>query len=226
MKKQELHPRTVSINQTQKNHSKKERCRALEWLSKEFPQAFDNTLSIRPLKIGIMQDIFLHADKASAVGVSKSKLREAVVLYTRRLDYLACLKLRERRVDLYGNEIADVTETEAECACTKIKKRIEKGAKNARKVMAEKGAFSVSYNTQSNSHYAKNHSSSSSSSSVDYISDYPSRNSMMNNSPGATKQPVLIKHKTARQYDPDAVARLKEKLGLSRESEKNTATIE
>src|SRR5262245_21314590 len=103
MRKQELHPRTAVINKAQKNKSKKARTDALLWLAANFPAAFDNSLRIRPLKIGIMDDILLYADKAEEVGISKSKLREAVVLFTRRLDYLACLKLRELRIDLQGN---------------------------------------------------------------------------------------------------------------------------
>lgn len=68
-----------------------------------------------------MSDILQHAEKAEQVGISKSKLREAVVLFTRRLDYLACLKAREVRIDLHGNPVAEVTEEEAEHASMKIK---------------------------------------------------------------------------------------------------------
>lgn len=126
MRKQELHPRTAVINKTQKNQSKKARADALLWLAANFPAAFDNSLRIRPLKGGIMNDILLHADKAAEVGISKSKLREAVVLFTRRLDYLACLKAREMRVDLQGNDVAEVSAEEADHAAAKIKKRVEK----------------------------------------------------------------------------------------------------
>lgn len=53
---------------------------------------------------------------------------------------------------------------------------------------------------------------------------YPPRSSTYNNL-NATPQPtrataVVVKNKTTRQYDPDAVARLKEKLGLSRSEKK------
>lgn len=138
MRRQELHPRTAVINKTQKNKSKKARTDALLWLAANFPAAFDNSIRIRPLKIGIMDDILLHGDKAHEAGVSKSKLREAVVLFTRRLDYLACLKLRELRVDLQGNEVGEVTAEEAEHAAAKIKKRVEKSIRNARKLQTEK----------------------------------------------------------------------------------------
>ncbi|OEH47560.1 RNA chaperone ProQ [Legionella parisiensis] len=142
MRRQELHPRTAVINKAQKNKSKKARTDALLWLAANFPAAFDNSLRIRPLKVGIMDDILLFADKAEEVGISKSKLREAVVLFTRRLDYLACLKLREMRVDLHGNEFGAVSEEEAEHAAAKIKKRVEKSVRNARKVQTEKSTSS------------------------------------------------------------------------------------
>lgn len=146
MRKQELHPRTAVINKNQKNKSKKARSDALLWLASNFPAAFDNSLCIRPLKVGIMEDILLHADKAAECGISKSKLREAVVLFTRRLDYLACLKLREIRVDLHGNEVAEVSADEADHAAAKIKKRVEKSVRNARKIMAEKTVSQFSTN--------------------------------------------------------------------------------
>ncbi len=221
MRKQELHPRTAVINKTQKNQSKKARHSALLWLAVNFPAAFDNSLRIRPLKIGIMEDIFLHADKAAEAGISKSKLREAVVLFTRRLDYLACLKLREARIDLQGNEAGEVSAGEAEHAAAKIKKRVEKSIRNARKVMTEKtisqlpASYQVKVNNQSVSD--------------DYVPTYPAR-SYATSSNIATPAPrtpaVMVKHKTTRQYDPDAVARLKEKLGLSKTLEDKKETVE
>ena len=233
MRKQELHPRTVVINKTQKNKSKKARTDALRWLATNFPTAFDNSVRIRPLKTGIMDDILLHADKALEAGISKSKLREAVVLFTRRLDYLACLKLREMRVDLQGNDFAEVSAEEAEHAAAKIKKRVEKSVRNARKIMAEKSAPHYSANHQPASYQPKsgsssNNSSQSSSASDDYLPTYPARSYGAQNAPAqpVRSAAVVVKHKTTRQYDPDAVARLKEKLGLSRSLEEKKETVE
>lgn len=233
MRKQELHPRTVVINKTQKNKSKKARTDALRWLATNFPTAFDNSVRIRPLKTGIMDDILLHADKALEAGISKSKLREAVVLFTRRLDYLACLKLREMRVDLQGNDFAEVSAEEAEHAAAKIKKRVEKSVRNARKIMAEKSATHYSANHQPASYQPKsgsssNNSSQSSSASDDYLPTYPARSYGAQNAPAqpVRSAAVVVKHKTTRQYDPDAVARLKEKLGLSRSLEEKKETVE
>jgi ProP effector len=212
MRKQELHPRTAVINQKQKNLSKKARLDALSWLSKTFPAAFDNRLRIQPLKLGIMDDILIHADKAEKAGISKSKLREAVVLFTRRIDYLTCLKAREMRIDLEGNTVAEVTEEDALRASLKIKKRVEKSAKSARKNLADLAAQPY-----------KKHTPSVSSPTPDFVPFYPERAPAysLHNSVLATPArvtPVTVKHKQTRAYDPDAVARLKEKLGLSRKS--------
>ncbi|MFT4058473.1 MAG: ProQ/FinO family protein [Legionella sp.] len=222
MRKQELHPRTAVINKSQKIQSKKARADALLWLAATFPAAFDNSLCIRPLKTGIMDDILQHADKAVEAGISKSKLREAVVLFTRRLDYLACLKLREQRVDLYGNDVAEVSAEEAEHAAAKIKKRVEKGVRNARKMLAEKSA---SHQLPTSYTSGVNHQANA---ADDYLPTYPVRSYAAQNvsAQPARSAAVVVKHKTTRQYDPNAVARLKEKLGLSRGLGEKKETIE
>lgn len=194
MRKQIIHQRTAAINQKQKNQSKKCRLDALHWLQITFPAAFDNTKQIRPLNIGIMHDILVYAPQAEAQGISKSKLREAVVLYTRRLDYLACLKAREYRIDLLGHPSVQVSEEEAERAATKIKKRIEKTLKNAKKVTPSPAE------TLPRSKIME----MTSRSDGDRLLLEPS-----------IARSVSVTHKQSRAYDPQVVARLKEKLGLS-----------
>ncbi len=215
MRKQELHPRTAIINQKQKNLSKKARVEALGWLAATFPRAFDNTVTIQPLSLGIMVDILAYADKASEAGISNSKLREAVVLFARRIDYLTCLKAREMRIDLDGNPMSQVTEEEAALAAAKIKKRVEKSAKNARK-NSTSPSFTKPFSQRQVSAPAN-----------EFTPYYPERApaySVQNsNTPAARTASVTVTHKQTRQYDPDAVARLKEKLGLSR---KNLETVE
>lgn len=220
MRKQELHPRTAVLNNVQKNHSKKARLEALVWLAEQFPLAFDNELRIRPLKAGIMEDILLHADAAAKAGISKSKLREAVVLFTRRLDYLACLKTREMRIDLEGHAVVAVTEEEAEHAAVKIKKRVEKSARNARKYLAEKSTLPGQNSMSAPGFSTVKAGTEVSGVAADYLPIYPSRGSSYKDAiaptPPVKASSVIVKHKTTRAYDPSAVARLKEKLGLSR----------
>lgn len=218
MRNQELHPRTAVINKKQKNLAKKARQDALNWLTVQFPKAFDNTVSIQPLKIGIMDDILQHADNAVQAGISKSKLREAVVIYTRRIDYLTCLKAREMRVDLEGNPVSTVTEDEAAKASSKIKKRVEKSAKNARKSNSSpstRPTYQAAPKVAPGNSFSMEQDSASA-----YYADRPALYSMANTQKPARATAVTIKHKTSRQFDPDAVARLKEKLGLAKVEEK------
>lgn len=221
MRKQELHPRTAVINKAQKNQSKKARSQALLWLAANFPLAFDNTLRIQPLKIGIIEDIMQHASQAAEAGISKSKLREAVVVFTRRLDYLTCLKAREMRIDLQGNEASQVTESEAEDAANKIRKRIEKSIKNANKAPVEKSTSKITSASFMHREPTSN--------SEDFLPIYPARAPILSTASenGSSKAPsITVKTKSTRAFDPDAVARLKEKLGLSRNLEAKKETAE
>lgn len=197
MRKQALHPHTAAINQKQKNQSKKAKLDALNWLAREFPLAFDNRQQIQPLSLGIMNDILKHAHKAEAEGISKSKLREAVVIFTRRIDYLTCLKARETRVNLYGEPTEMVTEGDAERAALKIKKRVEKSLKNARK---------PTFDNEKITHFPV---------STEAPISFQSMATERTTCATARSTSTTVKHKQARPYDPDLVARLKEKLGIS-----------
>ncbi|MCX7116962.1 MAG: ProQ/FinO family protein [Legionellales bacterium] len=211
MRKQELHPRTEIINKKQKNQARSARYEALLWLATTFPAAFNNSELIRPLKLGIMNDILSHAENALEVGLSRSKLREAVVVFTRRIDYLTCLKAREMRIDLEGNPVSPVSEEEASHAAMKIKKRVEKSTRNARK----EAKPASHHSTKS----ADKISPPSEHQRTPYYPEYPPAFSAQNSLQPARTSSVLVKHKSSRAYDPDAVARMKERLGLSRPRE-------
>ena len=201
MRKQTLHPRTAVINQKQKNQSKKTRLDALHWLQLTFPGAFDNRSKIQPLNVGIINDILAYAEQAAAVGISKSKLREAVVLFTRRLDYLICLKAREMRVDLLGNPVVAVSEEDAERAALKIRKRIEKSIKNMRKPELFQAEHPKRINRIET---ARAHPT------------FAPAHAGLSGETGATR--VTVMHKQ-RPYDSVAIARLKEKMGIAQKVE-------
>lgn len=207
MSKQALHPLTQIINKKQQSKSRQSRLEAKQWLAKTFPKAFDDTLSIHPLKTGILQDILAHAEKAASEGISKSKLREALVAYTRRIDYLTCLKAREMRIDLEGKTTVQVTEEEAAQAAAKIKKHIEKSAKIARQNASQpnkkSNLLSPMQLTQESDTY---------SSDMDFDHRFAATAT-----PNRTTTAVIIKNKSNKTFDPEAVARLKERLGLSRQ---------
>lgn len=213
MRRQELHPRTAVINKAQKNQSKIARNKALTWLAATFPEAFNTTTRIRPLKINIIQDIFDYLKTEPASDISLSKIREALVVFTRRLDYLACLKARESRIDLLGNPIAAVTAEDAEKAAQKIKKRIEKNTKNA-----SKSQLDTSHSSTLKLSYSPVNRANSVESDPHYIERPPMFSSQSTTVSASKVSATTIKHKSARQFDPDAVARLKEKLGLSRQT--------
>lgn len=216
MRKQVLHPHTAAINLKQKNLSKKAKLDALNWLACEFPHAFDNRLCIRPLSLGIMEEILQQADRAALVGISKSKLREAVVIFTRRVDYLACLKAREMRINLHGHPTDMVSDEDAERAAVKIRKRIEKSMKNARRVTT------TTKKTPQVKHAYPTESSPSQGAILSCSERQPMYQTQAQS--GATTPrvaSVMVKHKQARQYDPDLVARLKEKLGISRRADES-----
>lgn len=216
-RKQELHPRTAAINKVQKNSSRHCKNKALQWLTQQFPEAFDNSLRIRPLKQGIMDDILAFAEQAAAAGISKSKLREAVVIFTRRVDYLTCLKAREMRIDLQGNPVAQVSEEEAERAANKIRKRVEKSIRNAKKAAPVKSpAFYGDWDD----------APTAAASREPRMPIYPPKPTTVATATPAKTTTVMIKNKPSRAYDPGAVARLKEKLGLSMQREDDKALSE
>ena len=195
MRKNELHPRTKVLNQQQKCKSRQARQTALTWLTQQFPKAFDTKTSIYALQIGIMQDILQHAGEAEKVGISKAKLRQAVVAFTRRLDYLACLKTQGERINLQGEVVGSVSSEEAVKAGEKIKKWVEKSIKNQKKNLIAAPSFqNLSPRTES----------------WDAVI---SKESM------PKKTEVLIKTRGSKAFDPEAVLRLKSKLGINKKLE-------
>ncbi|NDH08857.1 MAG: activator of prop osmoprotectant transporter [Gammaproteobacteria bacterium] len=191
MKKNQLHPRTAIINVKQKNHCRLARRNALQWLTEQFPKAFDTTVQIYPLSIGVMDDILSYAKAAELAGISKSKLRQAIVVFTRRIDYLASLKSGGVRVNLQGESCGIVTEEQALAAALKIKKRVEKNIRNHRHSsfleaqVARTAAEPLKYR-----HVEREHELA------------------------PKKTEIVFKNKTTKTVDPKAVERLKSKLGL------------
>lgn len=123
----DLHPKTAEINKLQQAASKQQRQHVLKWLAEHYPKAFDTEVRINPLKIGIVDDLFNEINALEELPFSKSKLRQALVCFTRRMDYLTALKMRNPRVDLEGNIVAEVTEEEANSAAQRIHQQIAKG---------------------------------------------------------------------------------------------------
>lgn len=88
-------------------------------LSDQFPNCFTIKGDIKPLKIGIFQDIVERL--AEDEHFSKTKLRLALRLYTASWRYLYSIKEGVNRVDLDGNACDVVTSEQASHALAQLK---------------------------------------------------------------------------------------------------------
>lgn len=278
-----IHPRTEQVNKQQVQDANKLRVDALEWLAETFPEAFNTEKRVRPLKKGILQDVLDYIEENSIeTEHSRTKIREAIIMFTRRMEYLVCVKCRNDRIDLNGEFAGEVTDEEAEYSAEKIRLHVEAAIEKAEKPprsrryeACEKFAPRLrdvirkeqqnrsrphsqrshsSSHQQHNQHRGHNHNdnhgnshhyhkSPSSHHQHTGMNGYPSDhaynnynnqqhmpmtdngNNSLSASPssagmvnqGAQTQ-VTVKRKVAKKIDPDAVARLKEKLGIKKES--------
>jgi ProP effector len=107
-------------------HSKIRRIRqTLAWLQTTFPLAFFSK-DQKPLKIGIQHDIFKHLDDMALVDSadtttlptlpSRIAIRQALSYYSNNIYYQKSLVNRDKRIDLDGVEVADITDLEQEHA--------------------------------------------------------------------------------------------------------------
>ena len=105
-------------------NSKKDKRLVIEWLSESFPAAFFKKASqVKPLKLGILEDIFGFYDCLEAPPFSKRAIREALNYYSGSKVYLNCQKIESPRIDLYGNEVDVVTDEQAKYAHGKYQTR-------------------------------------------------------------------------------------------------------
>lgn len=108
----------LDIYMTQIQHpSKKEKLNTIAWLIEYFPAAFfKHSKHVKPLKIGIFDDIIDFYERLASPPFSKKVLREAINYYSSSPAYLSCQKKDTPRVDLYGNDVDLVTEEQAKYA--------------------------------------------------------------------------------------------------------------
>lgn len=97
--------------------TKKDKLIIIDWLIEHFPAAFfKKTRSIKPLRIGIFEEISDFYHRLDATPFSKKALREALSYYCTSPAYLSCQKVDTARVDLFGNEMEVVTQDQAKYA--------------------------------------------------------------------------------------------------------------
>ncbi|MCP0913437.1 MULTISPECIES: ProQ/FINO family protein [Legionella] len=104
--------------------AKKEKLKTIDWLIEHFPAAFFKKANqVRPLKIGIFDDIIDFYERLDAPPFSKKTLREALNYYSASPAYLNCQKENTARVDLFGNEVDVVTGEQAKYAQQRYQQR-------------------------------------------------------------------------------------------------------
>ncbi|KFA59677.1 hypothetical protein A9G48_02345 [Gilliamella sp. wkB18] len=121
-------------NQFQLTNSKE----IIAYLAQQFPNCFAIEGEVKPLKIGIFQDILSRLNGKAEL--SKTKLRVALRTYTMSWRYLYSIKVGLHRVDLDGNEGELITQEQMEYAQQqlkeskdKVKERLKEQAKDKRK---------------------------------------------------------------------------------------------
>jgi ProP effector len=96
---------------------KRDKLSIIDWLIEHFPAAFfKKTRHIKPLKIGIFEDIIDFYNRLDARPFSKKSLRTALTYYCTSPAYLNAQKQNKARLDLFGNEIDIVTDEQAKYA--------------------------------------------------------------------------------------------------------------
>ncbi len=106
---------------------KKNKLQVIDWLIENFPNAFfKKGNQIKPLQIGIFDEIISFYDRLESPPYSKKALRESLSYYSSSPRYLICQKTGAARVDLYGNEIDIVSEEQAKYAHQRYQERYSK----------------------------------------------------------------------------------------------------
>ncbi|WP_440877439.1 RNA chaperone ProQ [Thalassotalea sp. PLHSN55] len=94
------------------------------YLTEKFPACFSIEGPAKPLKVGIFQDL---AEKlADDETVSKTRLRQALRHYTSSWRYLKAIKVGQHRVDVDGNQVAEIDQEQADYASKTLQESQEK----------------------------------------------------------------------------------------------------
>ncbi|MDF1646339.1 MAG: ProQ/FinO family protein [Legionellaceae bacterium] len=96
---------------------KQQKLKIINWLIEYFPAAFfRKTRYIKPLKIGILEDILAFHQQLDTPPFNKKILRDALTYYCTSPAYLSAQKEGKERIDLFGNEMGLVTSEQAKYA--------------------------------------------------------------------------------------------------------------
>jgi len=101
----------------------------ITYLTEKFPECFSIKGPVKPLKVGIFQDL---AERLSDDDtVSKTRLRQALRHYTSSWRYLKAVKVGVFRVDIDGKDVAEIDEEQANYASKTLKESQEKFGNNS-----------------------------------------------------------------------------------------------
>ncbi|WP_419420570.1 ProQ/FINO family protein [Legionella sp. D16C41] len=118
--------------------AKKDKQMIINWLIEHFPNAFfKKSRQVKPLQIGIFDEIVEFYDRLDSPPFSKKALREALSYYSSSPAYLNCQKADSARVDLYGNEVDVVTTEQAKYAYQRYQQRYVEKKDNANATTAK-----------------------------------------------------------------------------------------
>jgi ProP effector len=118
--------RALAMNQATTG-LKIEKMRVLQWLIEHFPLAFSTTPSqVKPLKIGIFDDIIDLYERFDTPPFSKKRLRTTINHYSGSRAYLLSQKPDAARIDLFGQPVDIVTIEQAAYAKTRYQTRYTK----------------------------------------------------------------------------------------------------
>ena len=142
---------TTPTEQNQKLTSTKD---VIAYLVAEYPCCFSLSGEVKPLKVGIFQDL---AQKLAADSpISKTQLRQALRVYTSSWRYLAATKQGVARVDLEGIAGDIIDEQQAEHAAVTLKESKAKAAEKRKSKLAVAKTGSVASNSEATADKPRN----------------------------------------------------------------------
>ena len=138
MKTEQQSTETPSEVTTDETESKRTSTKdIIAYLAEKFPACFSIQGPVKPLKIGIFQD--LSEQLAEDQTISKTRLRQALRHYTSSWRYLKAVKLGVHRVDVNGKQVAEIDQEQADYAAKTLKDSQQKfGNKNIKDKQANK----------------------------------------------------------------------------------------
>lgn len=110
----------------------------IEWLKLCFPKAFfTKSKRIKPLQLGINEDVFDFVDRYDVPPFPKKRIRAAIGYYTSSPGYLKAQKSGAMRVDLFGSPVEAVSASQAEYAASRYHAIYAKESESDENIKAE-----------------------------------------------------------------------------------------